>query len=110
MLAPDTREDVVGLIEIRELFNIPKVGTICGSYVVSGKITRSSQVRLLREGREIWRGKLASLRRFKDDMREVRAGMDCGIGLEGASDVRIGDTLEVFEIVEIKRKLESASA
>lgn len=110
MLAPDTREDVVGLIEIRELFTIPKVGTICGSYVVSGKVTRSSQVRLLRDGREIWRGKFASLRRFKDDVREVRAGMDCGIGLEGASDVRVGDTLEVFEVVEIKRKLESASA
>ena len=110
MLAPDTREDVVGLVEIRELFTIPKVGTICGSYVVSGKITRSSQVRLLREGREIWRGKLASLRRFKDDVREVRNGMDCGIGLDGASEIHVGDTLEVFEIVEVKRKLEQASA
>ncbi len=110
MLAPDTREDVVGLVEIRELFTIPKVGTICGSYVVSGKITRTSQVRLLREGREIWRGKLASLRRFKDDVREVRNGMDCGIGLDGANDIHVGDTLEVFEIVEVKRKLEQASA
>jgi translation initiation factor IF-2 len=110
MLAPDTREDVVGLVEVRELFTIPKVGTICGSYVVSGKITRNSQVRLLRDGREVWRGKLASLRRFKDDVREVRAGMDCGIGLDGTSDARIGDTLEVFEIVEIKRRLEHASA
>jgi translation initiation factor IF-2 len=110
MLVPDTREDVVGLIEIRELFTIPKVGTICGCYVVSGKVTRQSQVRLLRDGRELWRGKLASLRRFKDDVREVRAGMDCGIGLDGANDIRIGDTLEVFEVVEIKRKLEQASA
>jgi translation initiation factor IF-2 len=110
MLAPDTKEEVVGLVEVRELFAIPKVGTICGSYVVSGKISRSSQVRLLRDGREVWRGKLASLRRFKDDAREVRAGMDCGIGLDGATDVHMGDTLEVFETIEVKRKLEHASA
>ncbi len=110
MLAPDTREDVVGLVEIRELFTIPKVGTIAGSFVVSGKIMRTSQVRLLRDGREVWRGKLASLRRFKDDAREIRAGMDCGIGLDSNIEIKVGDTLEVFEIVEIKRKLESASA
>jgi translation initiation factor IF-2 len=110
MLAPDTREDVVGLVEIRELFQIPKVGTIAGCFVVSGKVARTSQVRLLRDGREVWRGKLSSLRRFKDDAKEVRAGLDCGIGLEGNMEIKIGDTLEVFEIVEIKRKLEPTSA
>jgi translation initiation factor IF-2 len=110
LLAPDTREDVVGLVEIRQTFHIPKIGTIAGSYVVSGKILRSSQVRLIRDGREIWRGKLASLRRFKDDAREVRNGQECGIGLETNTEIKEGDSLEVFEIVEIKRKLESATA
>jgi translation initiation factor IF-2 len=110
MLAPDTREDVVGLVEVRELFQIPKIGVIAGSFVVSGKIARTSQVRLLRDGREVWRGKLASLRRFKDDVKEVRAGMDCGIALEGTHDVKVGDTIEVFEITEVKRKLEQTSA
>jgi translation initiation factor IF-2 len=110
MLAPDTREDVVGLVEIRELFQIPKVGTIAGCFVVSGKVARTSQVRLLRDGREVWRGKLSSLRRFKDDAKEVRAGFDCGIGLDGNVEIKIGDTLEVYEIVEIKRKLETTSA
>jgi translation initiation factor IF-2 len=110
MLAPDTREDVVGLVEIRELFQIPKVGTIAGCFVVSGKVARTSQVRLLRDGREVWRGKLSSLRRFKDDAKDVRAGFDCGIGLDSNVEIKTGDTLEVFEIVEIKRKLEPTSA
>jgi translation initiation factor IF-2 len=109
MLAPETREDVVGLVEIRELFQIPKVGTIAGCFVVSGKVARTSQVRLLRDGREVWRGRLSSLRRFKDDAKEVRAGFDCGIGLDSNVEIRSGDTLEVFEIVEIKRKLEPTS-
>jgi len=110
LLAPDTREDVVGLVEIRELFIIPKIGTIAGSFVVSGKIMRTSQVRLLRDGREVWRGKLSSLRRFKDDAREVRAGFDCGIGLDSNIEIKVNDTLEVFEVVEVKRKLEQTSA
>lgn len=110
LLAPDKREDVVGLIEIRELFQIPKVGTIAGSFVVSGKIQRSSQIRLLRDGREVWRGKISSLRRFKDDAKEVRAGMDCGISLDSNVAINVGDTIEVFEITEIKRKLEHSPA
>jgi len=109
MLAPETREDVVGLVEIRELFQIPKIGTIAGCFVVSGKVARTSQVRLLRDGREVWRGRLSSLRRFKDDAKDVRAGFDCGIGLESNVEIKAGDTLEVFEIVEIKRKLEPTS-
>ncbi|MFZ5432721.1 MAG: translation initiation factor IF-2, partial [Calditrichota bacterium] len=110
MLAPDTREDVVGLVEVRELFQIPKVGVVLGSFVVSGKVSRSSLIRILRDGREIWRGKVSSLRRFKDDAKEVRAGFDCGIGLDGNIDAQVGDTLEAYEIVEIKRKLAPASS
>ncbi|MBU0508444.1 translation initiation factor IF-2 [bacterium] len=109
MLAPDTREDVLGLVEVRELFRIPKVGVVLGCFVVSGKVTRTNMVRVLRDGREIWKGKIASLRRFKDDVREVRAGFDCGIGLDAQIESGIGDTLEVFEIVEVKRKLASAT-
>ncbi|MDD5088289.1 MAG: translation initiation factor IF-2 [bacterium] len=110
LLAPDSREDVVGLVEVRELFRIPKVGVVLGSFVVSGKITRTNMIRVLRDGREIWKGKIASLKRFKDDAREVRAGFDCGIGLEGSIDAQVGDTLEVFEVVEVKRKLAPAAS
>jgi len=110
LLAPDTREEVIGLAEVRELFQIPKVGTILGSFVVSGKVTRTSQVRVLRDGREIWRGRITSLRRFKDDAKEVRSGFDCGIGLDGTADAAMGDTIEAFEIVEVRRKLETTSA
>jgi len=110
LLAPDTREDVVGLVEVRELFRIPKVGVVLGCFVVSGKITRANMIRVLRDGREIWKGKIASLKRFKDDAREVRAGFDCGIGLEGSIDAQVGDTLEVFEITEVKRKLAPATS
>ncbi len=110
MLAPDTREDVIGLVEIREVFNIPKIGQIAGCYVVSGKVTRANMIRLIRDGREIWRGKVSSLRRFKDDVREVKAGLDCGIGLETNQEIKMGDSLEVYEITEIKRKLESSTA
>lgn len=108
MLAPDTKEEIVGLVEIRELYHVPKIGTIAGSHVVSGKITRNSQVRLLRDGREIWRGGLVSLKRFKDDAKEVKAGFDCGIGLDTNTEIKTGDTLEIFEVIEIKRKLESS--
>lgn len=110
MLTPDTKEEIVGLVEIRELFRIPKIGIIAGSHVVSGKIDRSSKVRLLRDGREIWRGGLASLKRLKNDASEVKAGYDCGIGLAGDVNIEAGDTLEVFETIEIKRKLETASS
>ena len=109
MLAPDTREEIVGLVEIRELFTVPKIGVIAGSHVISGKIARSSQVRLLREGREIWRGGLTSLKRFKDDAKEVRAGFDCGICLDTTVEIKLGDSLEVFEVIEVKRKLEQST-
>ena len=109
LLEPETREEVVGLIEVREVFRIPKVGNIAGCFVVSGHIERSSIIRLLREGREIWKGSIASLRRFKDDMREVKAGTECGIGLAEFDNVAVNDTLEVLTRVEIKRKLTTAS-
>ncbi len=109
LLEPETREEVVGLIEVREVFRIPKVGNIAGCFVVSGHIERSNILRLLRDGREIWKGALASLRRFKEDVREVKAGTECGIGLAEFDNVAVNDTLEVLTRVEIKRKLTTAS-
>jgi translation initiation factor IF-2 len=109
LLEPETREEVVGLIEVREVFRIPKIGNIAGCFVVSGHIERSNTVRLLRDGREIWKGAIASLRHFKDDVREVKAGAECGIGLTEFDNVAVNDTLEVLTRVEIKRKLTTAS-
>lgn len=105
LLEPEKREEVVGLIEVREVFQIPKVGNVAGCFVVSGHVERSNSVRLLRDGKEIWKGSIASLRRFKDDVREVKAGLDCGIGLADFDNAAVGDTFEVLELVEVKRKL-----
>ena len=107
MLKPDTKEEVIGTVEVREIFKVPKVGTIAGCYVQTGVVKRVCTVNVLREQVVIHTGKIASLRRFKDDAREVSAGYECGIGLEGFDDIRVGDTLEVIEIVEIARKLSS---
>ena len=109
LLEPETREEVVGLVEVREVFRIPKIGNIAGCFVVSGHIERSNIVRLLRDGREVWKGAIASLRHFKDDAREVKAGTECGIGLAEFDNVAVNDTLEVLTLVEIKRKLTTAS-
>ena len=105
MLMPDTREDVVGLAEVREVFHIPKVGTIAGCFIVNGLVDRAKQVRVLREGTELFKGNLASLKRFKDDAKEVRAGFECGIRLDGFDNINVGDTLEILETIQIQRKL-----
>jgi translation initiation factor IF-2 len=105
LLEPEKKEEVVGLIEVREVFSIPRVGNIAGCFVVSGHIERGNTVRLLREGKEVWKGPIGSLRRFKDDVHEVKAGVECGIGLADFENVAVGDSLEVIDIVEVKRKL-----
>ena len=108
MLKPDTKEETIGTVEVRDTFKVPKIGTIAGCYVLTGTVKRSASVNLIREGIVLHTGKIASLRRFKDDAREVAAGYECGIGLEGYDDLQIGDQLEVFEIVEIARKLSNS--
>jgi translation initiation factor IF-2 len=108
MLKPELREEQIGTVEVRNTFKIPKVGTIAGCFVVSGKVRRGSDVRLIREGVEIWKGKISSLKRFKDDAREVETGFECGIGLEGFHDMKDGDTLEAYETHELARKLEGS--
>jgi translation initiation factor IF-2 len=105
MLKPDTREEVIASVEVRNTFKVPKAGTIAGCYVQSGTVRRSASVNLVRDGIVIHTGKIASLRRFKDDVREVAAGYECGIGLEGFDNIQAGDQAEVFEIVEVARKL-----
>ncbi|MDR0601252.1 MAG: translation initiation factor IF-2, partial [Treponema sp.] len=105
MLKPDTREEVIATVEVRNIFKVPRAGTIAGCYVLTGTVKRSASVNLIRDGIVIHTGKLSSLRRFKDDVREVSAGFECGIGLEKFDDIMINDQFEVFEIVEVARKL-----
>ncbi|MCC2646426.1 MAG: infB [Rickettsiaceae bacterium] len=105
MLSPIIREEYIGSVEIRQVFNITKVGKIAGSYVTKGIIKRGAGMRLLRDDIVIHEGKLKTLRRFKDDVKEVKEGYECGIALENYEDIRVGDKIEVFELVEEKRTL-----
>ncbi|MBP9655903.1 MAG: translation initiation factor IF-2, partial [Rhodocyclaceae bacterium] len=105
MLAPERKENAIGLVEIRQVFRISKVGAVAGCYVLDGLVRRGAQVRLLRDNVVIWTGELDSLKRFKDDVREVKAGFECGLSLKGYNDIQEGDQLEVFEIEEVARTL-----
>lgn len=105
MLSPEIQEQVIGNVEIREVFKISKVGTIAGCMVLTGKVTRQSKVRLLRDGIVKFDGELESLKRFKDDVKEVTKGYECGLNLKGYNDIETGDILEVYEEVAVKKKL-----
>ncbi|MBI4808036.1 MAG: translation initiation factor IF-2 [Nitrosomonadales bacterium] len=105
MLAPERKESIIGMVEIRQVFHISKVGTIAGCYVTEGMIKRSSSVRVLRNNVVIHTGELDSLKRFKDDAKEVKSNFECGLSLKGFNDLEVGDQLEVFEIVEVARAL-----
>lgn len=105
LLAPKVEETIVGTIEIREVFKISKVGTIAGCYVTDGAFKRNNKVRLIREGIVVHEGEIQQLKRFKDDVNEVKYGFECGMSLKGFNDIEVGDTLESFEIKEVKRKL-----
>jgi translation initiation factor IF-2 len=93
------------MVEIRQIFRVPKVGTVAGCHVLDGKVTRTAQVRVLRDNVVVHEGKLDSLKRFKDDAREVAAGYECGMGLEKFQDIKEGDIIEAFEMVEVKREV-----
>jgi translation initiation factor IF-2 len=110
MLAPEIKEVDIAQAEVRNVFKVPKIGAIAGSYVLEGTVKRNAGVRVIREGVEIFAGKINSLKRFKDDAKEVAAGYECGIGIEGYLDVREGDILEIFEQVKVSRKLGEASS
>ncbi|MCC7091499.1 MAG: translation initiation factor IF-2 [Nitrosomonas sp.] len=105
MMAPDRKENIIGLIDIREIYRIPKVGVVAGCYVMDGLVKRSSMIRVLREGLVIHSCELDSLKRFKDDAKEVREGFECGLSLKNFNDIQVGDQLEVYEIVETARSL-----
>jgi len=105
MLAPEKKESQLGLVEVREVYKISKVGTVAGCYVLEGVVRRGSKVRLLRDNVVVFDGELDSLKRFKDDVREVKAGFECGLSLKNYNDIEKGDQLEVYEIVEVTRTL-----
>ncbi len=106
LLSPERSEKIVGVAEVRETFKVPKVGMIAGCSVQEGRINRNDKVHLIRDGVVIYDGTLSSLKRFKDDVREVQNGYECGIGIENFNDLKVGDQIESYEIVETKRTLE----
>jgi translation initiation factor IF-2 len=103
MLKPEFEEVVTGEAEVRQVFSVPRVGRVAGCYVRNGTITRGSKVRFLRDGVVIWKGEIASLKRFKEDVREVASGYECGIGLENFQDLKPGDVIETYTTREIPR-------
>ncbi|MGQ8365743.1 translation initiation factor IF-2 [Glaciecola sp. 1036] len=105
MLAPEFKQEIIGLAEVRDVFKSPKLGAIAGCMVTEGTIKRSNPIRVLRENVVIYEGELESLRRFKDDVQEVKKGFECGIGVKNYNDVKVGDQIEVYEIVEVKREI-----
>jgi len=105
LLAPEQREQVLGVVAIRQIFRVPKVGAVAGCMVVDGLVKRTASARLLRDNVVIWTGELSSLKRFKDDVKEVKAGFECGLSLKGYDDIKEGDQLEIFEVTEVARTL-----
>jgi translation initiation factor IF-2 len=105
LLAPIERESIVGRAEVRQTFSVPKIGMVAGCHVVSGKIERSNQVRLLRDNVMVYQGKIISMKRFKDDIKEAHEGYECGLVLENYRDVKVGDVIEAFTIEQETAKL-----
>ena len=105
MLSPEFKEEIIGLAEVRDVFRSPKLGAIAGCMVIDGVVKRSNPIRILRDNVVIYEGELESLRRFKDDVQEVKNGMECGIGVKNYNDVKPGDQIEVYERVQVKRTL-----
>ena len=104
LLDPDYKEVILGRAEVRQVFKVPKIGSIAGCYIIENKITRSAKGRIIRDGIVIHEGNIDSLRRFKDDVREVTEGYECGIGMENFNDIKEGDIIEAFIIEEVKRQ------
>jgi len=107
MLEPETTEEVSGTVEVRQIFKVPKVGVIAGCHVVSGRVTRNDLAKLYRDDKLIFEGKIGSLRRFKEDTKEVSAGFECGVGIDGFNDIHVNDIIEPYRIIKVKRTLTS---
>ena len=105
MLSPELHTESVGVAEVRELFRISRIGTIAGCHVISGQIRRNATVHVVREGAQVYDGKIMTLRRFKEDVNEVANGFECGIRVENFNDLKQGDTIEAFEVKEVAKKL-----
>ena len=105
LLSPVISEEIVGTLEVRDIFKVPKFGTVAGCYVLDGKISRNNKIRLIRDGIVINEGEIGSLKRFKEDVKEVDAGYECGLNINGYNDVKVGDVIEVYKIIETKKKL-----
>ena len=106
LLSPETRENIIGLAEVKDVFKSPKFGAVAGSIVIEGTVKRGKPIRVLRDNVVIYEGELESLRRFKDDVDEVRNGTECGIAVKNYNDVKPGDQIEVFDRVEVARTIE----
>ena len=106
LLSPETKETIIGLAEVKDVFNSPKFGSVAGSIVIEGSVKRGKPIRVLRNNVVIYEGELESLRRFKDDVDEVRNGTECGIAVKNYKDVRPGDQIEVFDRVEVARTID----
>ena len=105
MLSPELKEEITGTAEIREIFKVTKIGSIAGCMVMNGKIFRNSGIRIIRDGVVVYTGELESLKRFKDDVKEVAKGYDCGMQIKNYNDINVGDVLEAFHEVEVKKTL-----
>ena len=105
LLAPKVEEVITGNIEVREVFKISKVGTVAGCYVTDGNIKRNNQIRLVRDGIVVYTGDIDQLKRFKDDVNEVKSGYECGLSIKNFNDIKVGDVIEGFEEKEVKRTL-----
>jgi translation initiation factor IF-2 len=105
MLSPDFKEEITCSLEIRETFKISKFGTIAGCMVIDGTINRNSKIRVIRDSVVVYTGELGSLKRFKDDVKEVKKGTDCGLNIKNFNDIKVGDVIEGFKEVEVQREL-----
>jgi translation initiation factor IF-2 len=110
MLTPDSREVMYGVANVRQIFKVPRIGTVAGCYITEGMVDRKNRVRVVRDGIQIYEGELSSLKRFKDDVREVREGFECGLSVQGFNDIKIGDNIECYRIEEVARTLAQSSA
>jgi translation initiation factor IF-2 len=105
MLSPEEKEEIVATLEVREVFKVSKVGSVAGCYVKEGKISRNTKVRVIRDGIVVYTGDLGSLKRFKDDVKEVNTGYECGLNIQNFNDIKVGDIIEGYKVVEVKKTL-----
>jgi len=110
LLAPEQREVMLGTAQVRQLFKVPRVGTVAGCMVTSGVLDRRGRIRVIRDAVQVYEGELESLKRFKDDAREVREGFECGLNIKNFNDIKVGDVLECYRVEEIARTLAGAAA